>query len=141
ISASVLVGAAIAGAVLLIGAQTHDRSQELRDAIEGGAARQIILYIGDGMGDSEITLARNYAVGAAGRLALDTLRFTGEYTTYAVSEEDPSRPVYVTDSAASATAWATGSKTSNERISTTAKTGRPLQTILEIAQQRGYRTG
>ena len=78
ISASVLVGAATAGAVLLIGAQTHDRSQELRDAIEGGAARQIILYIGDGMGDSEITLARNYAVGAAGRLALDTLRFTGE---------------------------------------------------------------
>lgn len=30
------------------------------------------------MGDSEITIARNYSVGAAGRLALDTLPFTAE---------------------------------------------------------------
>lgn len=31
----------------------------------------MLLFIGDGMGDSEITIARNYAVGAAGRLNLD----------------------------------------------------------------------
>jgi len=120
--------------------QSGDRSDASRESIVGGTARHVILFIGDGMGDSEIPLARNYSVGAAGRLALDTLRFTGEYTTYSVSEDNPSRPVYVTDSAASGTAWATGSKTSNGRISTAAKTGRPLQTILEVAQQRGYRT-
>jgi hypothetical protein len=41
------------------------------------------------MGDSEITLARNYAVGAGGRLALDTLALTGAYTTYSLQEGNP----------------------------------------------------
>jgi len=42
-----------------------------------GTARTVILFIGDGMGDSEITLARKYPVGAAGRLTLDQLPLTG----------------------------------------------------------------
>ncbi len=104
-------------------------------------ARNIILMIGDGMGDSEITIARNYAVGAAGRLAIDSLAVTGAYTTYSVEEQRPDLPNYVTDSAASGTAWATGTKTSNGRISTAPRTGLALTTILEIARQRGYRTG
>jgi alkaline phosphatase len=124
-----------------VGAQPHDRTEEVRAAATGGIARHIVLFIGDGMGDSEITLARNYAVGAAGRLALDSLPLTGAYTTYSVQERQPERPDYVTDSAASGTAWATGSKTSNGRISTTAGTDQPLQTILELAQLRGFRTG
>jgi alkaline phosphatase len=113
----------------------------VRQAIIGGPARNIILFIGDGMGDSEITAARNYAVGAAGRLAMDSLPLTGEYTTYAVQELDPSLPDYVTDSAASGTGWATGTKPSNGRISTTARSDRDLKTILEIAQELGMRTG
>jgi alkaline phosphatase len=141
IPASVAIVSATVGGVLLLGAQSMDRSAALRDAIDGGTARQIMLFIGDGMGDAEITLARNYALGAAGRFAMDTLPFTGEYTTYSVAEDDPARPVYVPDSAATGTAWATGSKTSNGRISTAAKTDADLRTILEIAQQRGYRTG
>jgi alkaline phosphatase len=40
-----------------------------------------------------------------------------------------------------ATAWATGHKTSNGRISTSAGDDRDFPTILELAQQRGYRTG
>jgi alkaline phosphatase len=35
----------------------------------------------------------------------------GEYTTYAVAKSDPSKPDYVTDSAASGTGWSTGHKT------------------------------
>jgi alkaline phosphatase len=93
------------------------------------------------MGDSEITAARNYSVGAAGRLAMDALPLTGEYTTYAVQEIDPTLADYVADSAASGTGWATGSKTSNGRISTTARTDQDLKTILEIARERGMRTG
>jgi alkaline phosphatase len=104
-------------------------------------ARRVILYIGDGMGDSEITLARYYTAGAAGRLAMDTLPFTGTMTTYAVMEDDPARPVYVPDSAATATAWLTGTKTSNGRISTEPRTDRVLRTIVELAQERGLRTG
>ena len=129
------------GTILLVAARTTDRSVELGPGIDSRMAKHIILFIGDGMGDSEITLARNYAVGAAGRLAMDTLPFTGEYTTYSIAEDDPSKPVYVADSAATGTAWATGSKTSNGRISTSAKTDRDLPTILDLAQQRGYATG
>jgi alkaline phosphatase/streptomycin-6-phosphatase len=122
-------------------ADEADRSDALRAAIETGPARNVILFLGDGMGDSEITAARNDAVGPGGRLALDTLPFTGAYTTYSLEEREPARPNFVPDSAATGTAWATGHKTSNGRISTTAGDDRDLPTILEIAQQRGFRTG
>ncbi|HEY7170562.1 MAG TPA: alkaline phosphatase [Vicinamibacterales bacterium] len=103
--------------------------------------RKILLFIGDGMGDSEITIARNYSVGASGRLAMDTLPYSGAYTTFSVEEHNPALPDYVPDSAATGTAWATGRKTSNGRISTAPGTNRPLETILEIAIARGWRTG
>ncbi len=112
-----------------------------RNAIQRGRARNVIFLLGDGMGDSEITMARNYYLGAAGRLALDTLPLTGAVTTYSLQEKDPSKPDYVTDSAAGGTAWATGYKTSNGRISTAAGTNANLKTILEWAQEKGYHTG
>jgi alkaline phosphatase len=129
-----------AGAAIATGTD-QDRTQAAKQAIKGGTAKNVILLIGDGMGDSEITIARNYARGAAGRLAMDSLPLTGAYTTYALQESDPSKPDYVTDSAASGTGWATGYKTSNGRISTTAGTDLDVKTILELAQQRGMRTG
>jgi alkaline phosphatase len=115
----------------------------VQQAIKGGRAKNVILFLGDGMGDSEITIARNYQVGAAGRLTLDTLPLTGAYTTYAIKESNPALPDYVTDSAASGTGWATGHKTSNGRIATVAgSTGvAPYVTILELAQAAGYKTG
>ena len=122
-------------------AEDGDRSALLRQAIDDAPARNVLLFIGDGMGDSEITAARNYEVGAAGRLAMDALPLTGAYTTYSVHEMNPDLPDYVTDSAASGTGWATGHKTSNGRISTTAQTDRDLKTILEIARERNMRTG
>jgi len=119
-------------------------SDEPARAIDGGWARNVILFIGDGMGDSEITIARNYQTGANGRLWMDTLPFTGAYTTYALQESNPARIEYVTDSAASGTGWATGFKTSNGRVSSVAGTGSTVTsytTILELAQNAGLRTG
>lgn len=104
-------------------------------------ARNVIFLIGDGMGEQEIALARNYQVGATGRLTMDTLPVIGVATTYSLQEKDPTKPDYVTDSAAGATAWTTGHKTSNGRIATAAGTSAILKTILELAQERGYRTG
>ena len=50
--------------------------------------KNVILFIGDGMGDSEITIARNYAEGAGGYFkGIDTLPFTGQYTHYALDRE------------------------------------------------------
>jgi alkaline phosphatase len=138
---SLCLVAALAGCTRLASPHLHDRTQVVADALRGGRARNVILLIGDGMSDSEITMARNYHVGAAGRLALDTLPFSGSYTTYAVQEQNPALPDYVVDSAASATAWATGRKTSNQRLSTAASTGERLTTILELAQANGLATG
>src|SRR5689334_4831006 len=63
-----------------------------RDSTPAQKAHAVILMIGDGMGDSEITAARNYWVGAAGRLAMDRLPVTGNITTYAVQEGEPHLP-------------------------------------------------
>ncbi|MGY4643820.1 alkaline phosphatase [Cellulomonas sp. URHB0016] len=119
---------------------TGDQTSAVRDAIKGGPARNVILFIGDGMGDSEITLARNYQYGAAGRFpGIDALPLTGQYTTYALDKVD-GKPDYVTDSAASGSGWATGTKTYNGAISVDVH-GTPQRTLLEIARANGLRTG
>lgn len=141
-TATLLVAAVAGGA---IAGQEGDRTASVKHELKGGKAKNIILFIGDGMGESEITVARDYALGAAGRFAgLDSFTFSGDVTTYSVQETDPSKPDYVPDSAPTATAWATGLKTSNERISTlpgVAAPGNDPQTILELAQKQGFATG
>ena len=117
-----------------------DQTTKVRDAVEGGKARNVILLIGDGMGDSEITSARNYQFGADGRFpGIDALPLTGQYTTFALDQKT-GRPNYVTDSAASGSGWATGTKTYNGAISVDVH-GRSQVTLLELAKQRGLKTG
>ena len=117
-----------------------DQTAAVRAQIKGGAAKNVILLIGDGMGDSEITIARNYAKGAAGRFAgIDALPLTGQYTTYSLDRKD-GQPDYVTDSAASGAAWATGTKTYNGAISVDVD-GAPQRTLVEIARANGLLTG
>lgn len=142
--AATFVVAGLAGSQVMTRNDHEDRGTSLQRAIEGGRAKNIILFLGDGMGDSEITIARNYQVGANGRLWMDSLPLTGAYTTHALQEANPALIDYVTDSAASGTGWATGFKTSNGRVSSIAGTGATvtrLTTILELAQRAGFRTG
>ncbi|CPV68129.1 Probable alkaline phosphatase [Mycobacteroides abscessus subsp. massiliense] len=125
------------------GGRDGDKTADLRDSVRGRNAKNVILLIGDGMGTSEITSARNYQYGPAGTLpGLDALPITGEYTTYALTKDGPDKgkPDYVTDSAASGTGWATGTKTYNGAISVDLE-GKPLDTILEIVQRQGFATG
>ena len=69
-----------------------DQTRSVRQSVEGGRARNVILLIGDGMGDSEITSARNYAYGAAGRFpGIDALPLTGQYTTYSLYKRRQAR--------------------------------------------------
>ncbi|MCQ8193035.1 alkaline phosphatase [Streptomyces rugosispiralis] len=137
LATATLVAAAAVAATTSAGA--FDSKEQARSAIKGGKAKNVILLIGDGMGDSEMTLARDYTVGADGRLNLDKFPLTGAYTTYAVHADGT--PDYVTDSAASGTGWATGRKTVNGRISKTPGTDKAVPTILELAQKNGYATG
>ncbi|WP_030602348.1 alkaline phosphatase [Streptomyces achromogenes] len=137
--ATALLASTTAAIAFTTGAGATDTKQQAEDAIKGGKAKNVILLIGDGMGDSEITLARDYTVGANGRLNMDRFPLTGEYTTYAVHKDGT--PDYVTDSAASGSGWATGVKTVNGRISKTPGSDKAVRTILELAQKNGYATG
>lgn len=136
-------GAAVAVAASDSHRLAGDNTQNVRQAIVGGKAKNVILLIGDGMGDSEITIARNYAYGAAGTLpGIDALPLTGSYTTYSVYKDgaEKGKPDYVPDSAATGTAWATGTKTYDNAVSVDVD-GNPLPTLIEIAKANGYRTG
>jgi alkaline phosphatase len=134
------------------GANRHhgDQTAEVDAQVKYGKAKNVILFIGDGMGDSEITIARNYLSGAAGKLrGIDSLPLTGQYTTYALHKgddplspgDDTGKPDYVTDSAASGSGWATGVKTYNGAISVSLDGTTENQTLLEWAKTRGLKTG
>ncbi|MDE9364832.1 alkaline phosphatase [Luteipulveratus sp. YIM 133132] len=152
-----LVAVAAAGTLVLVGgyavagtgsdlsrpggaARLHgDQTQAVKKAVKGGHARNVILLIGDGMGDSEITSARNYSVGADGRLpGIDAMPLTGQYTTFSLTKDG--KPDYVTDSAASGTGWSTGTKSYDGAIAVDIK-GAPHATLLELAKKNGLRTG
>jgi len=104
-------------------------------------APKVILIVGDGMDQNQITIARNYLVGLNGRLTLDTMPFRGAVQVQTVSEEDPSVPEYVADSANTATSMATGVVTSVGRIATTAGSDEDVTTIMELAAAAGFGTG
>lgn len=116
-----------------------DITAAFRSEIKDGPAKNVILLIGDGMGDSEITIARNVALGAGQAFkGIDALPVTGQYTHYALDKDG--KPIYVTDSAASGSAWATGTKTFNGAISVDIH-GTPQKTLLELAKAAGLATG
>ncbi len=67
-----------------------DQTEMLKAALNAKTAKNVILLIGDGMGDSEITVARNYAMGAGGFFkGIDALPLTGQYTHYSLDKKNP----------------------------------------------------
>lgn len=95
--------------------------------------RNVILCIGDGMGLSQVTLASMRVGGLDGRLHMERMPVGGFVRTH-------SADAWVTDSAAAATAMATGVKTNNGMIGVDPQ-GRPWRTILEAAKDKGMATG
>ena len=94
----------------------------------------VILFIGDGMGPEQVKAASHYA---GGPLSFERLPYHGRAMTWPASN-----PLDVTDSAAAATAMATGMKVSNGVLSVAIPgDGRPLPTILEQFKQMGRSTG
>jgi alkaline phosphatase len=92
--------------------------------------KNIILLIGDGMGISQITAAI-YANG--GKLNMERCPVTGLISTHSARD-------LVTDSAASATAFACGCKTKNGYLGMTIEQ-KPCKTIVEEAKSLGLATG
>jgi len=149
-AALALVAVVATGAVATAHHDSDDNSREIKKLIDSDKPENVILLIGDGMGDSEITLARYYGKGADGTLNMETLPFAGELITYGLSAgpgpEYP--PNYVPDSAPTATAWSTGRKTIDARVSQGPSAAENIpgsnagfKTTFEIADKRGMRVG
>lgn len=101
----------------------------------------VILIIGDGMDQSQLTIARNYLAGSDEKLLLDTLPALASVRIQTLDSQDFERFDYVADSANTATTLATGQLTSKARISRDASGLNDVSTIVEQAQAAGYRTG
>ena len=121
-----------------------------------GEARNIIFFLGDGMGPTTVTAARIYKYGEDGSLTMDTLERTARIKTFSADAQ-------TTDSAPSMAAYMTGVKMNNEVISMSAETlatnpgrdangnlgvnncaagnGTPAATILELAKAKGKAVG
>ncbi len=97
--------------------------------------RSVIFVNGDGMGAAHREAARLDQEGFDGQLAMDRLPIAGLQTTDARDPEDT-----ITDSAASASAWATGVKTYNGAISVDVD-GDPLPTLGQQAEEAGLAGG
>ncbi len=106
----------------------------------GVLSHNVILIIGDGMDDQQITAARNYLVGAFGQLNLDDLPKRSAAQVLTLNEAPPHTVAYVADSANGGTTLASGALTSAGRIGTTVEDA-DAPNILELAKAAGYRAG
>lgn len=102
-------------------------------AADTTGAKNVILMIGDGMGWAQVAVARYFAHGPGGELNMDKLEHSGYVSTFSLHS-------LVTDSAAAATAMATGHKTVNGVIGQSVS-GEEYKTILEMAKDVGKSTG
>ncbi|MEH6592064.1 MAG: alkaline phosphatase [Halioglobus sp.] len=135
------LASALLGATALIGFNANAQQATNAAEILEQRPRHVILIIGDGMDDQQITIARNYLKGATGRLLLDQLPVRSTAQVLTVKDEVDGTPVYVADSANTATSMATGVVTSRGRIATTAGSDEDITTIVELAEAAGYRSG
>src|SRR4029079_15288322 len=83
------------GAMVVLGMGTQiafggdaDKTDQVRSQLHGGKAKNVIFFLGDGMGTQEITAARYYQYGAAGRMNIDRNLFTGFQTTWPVKPRE-----------------------------------------------------
>jgi len=128
-------------------------SERDRDSDHGRSSRgkNVILFVGDGMGVSTVTAARIFegqdkgSSGEENALSFDTFPHTALIKTYSVNQQ-------TSDSAPTATAMVTGFKTNDGAISVASGVDRfesnaariapfVLETILEQAERRGLSTG
>ncbi len=95
--------------------------------------KNVILIIGDGMGANQVELVRRFGLSEGRSLDLDKAEYKGLIDTNCLDN-------YVTDSAASATALATGVRTLYQRMGMD-QDGNDLKTILDYAHEDGMMTG
>jgi alkaline phosphatase len=133
---------AAGGAAAAAGGSGDDRDDDRGRT--GRRARNVIFFIGDGMGVSTVTATRVYSVGVDGQLVLDQFPHTALSRTYSADSITP-------DSAPTMSAMMTGVNTNQSVIgfgpSTEANDfnadgdGDASWTLLELAKRRGMQVG
>ena len=137
--AALVATAVIAGTAGVASANNNSGETKVR-------AKNVIYLLGDGMGRTHVTAARERYYGSDGKLAMETLPSQGFISTYAVEKLSGQpgstnfHPNPVTDSASAATAWSSGVKTYNAALGVDAA-GTLAPTIMELAKKAGFRTG
>lgn len=114
---------------------TNSSSFVLESPLEPALATQpknVILVIGDGMGLSQLS-AGLYWKGA-GKSVFERFPIVGFHKSFSCND-------LITDSAAGATAFACGQKTTNGAIAVTPPNNKPCRTILEELDYLGWATG
>ena len=151
---AVMVAAALAGC----GTSDSNAPFGVNTVASAQAPKNILFFLGDGMGMTTMTAARIYKVGEDGELTMDTLPETAFIKTFSANAQ-------VTDSAPSMAAYMTGVKMNNEVISMSPETsaydpvtlkdylsgadtacpatgnGKPVTTLLELAKAAAMGTG
>jgi alkaline phosphatase len=97
------------------------------------SSRNLIVFIADGLGFAHLSAARAVLHGINGPATWDRFTATGWQYTHPANG-------FLTESAAAATALATGEPTTLEAIAVDAE-GEVLETLFERAATLGYRTG
>lgn len=139
-----LIAGVLAAATMAVAAQTGlDGQGDFRSAGRR-RARNVIFFVGDGMGVSTVTATRVYSVGVGGQLVIDQFPYTALSRTYS---EDSITP----DSAPTMSAMMTGINTNQSVIGFGEGTepndfngdgdGEPSWTLLELAKARGMKVG
>jgi alkaline phosphatase len=127
-------------------------------------AKNVIFFLGDGMGPVTVTSARIYGGEKAGLTVPEKYKLTMEQMKYSARVRTYSQDAQTTDSAPGMAGYITGSKSKNEVISMSPDTnpnapdgtqymvngdstcpatgnGTPVDTLLEIMKAQGYGTG
>ncbi|MBN1782025.1 alkaline phosphatase [bacterium] len=111
--------------------QVHERIRlDDKKLVRSESPRNVILFIGDGMGIAQVSAAMTANHGS---LNLEYLKYIGFSRTQSFNR-------YVTDSAAGATAIASGVKTYNGGLGV-GPDSLPVPTLLELAEAKGLSTG
>lgn len=130
----IAVGVTSASAALALG-QVGGASAAPARPEAPASAKNVILFVGDGMGAAARTAGQYRYAGLFGKLAMDDMPYAASVKTAPRDPED-----IVTDSAAAATALATGVKTFNGAIAVDVN-GRPVRTFGERAKSAGKALG
>lgn len=131
------------------GQATVQRNLALRNLAPDAIAKNVILFVGDGMGISTVTAARIHEGQLRGETGEENLLSFEEFPNIALSKTYNTN-AQVADSAGTMTAMATGVKTKAGLISVNqdvirgdcdTQTGNHTLTFLERAEMRGLATG